>query len=86
MFYGWTPAFALSMPARQFFAMLESGRKLKQAERVDACDIAAIPVGGAEYQKKLKASFLQVSEEELLPSKSGQEAIDGLKAMFGVKG
>lgn len=50
------------MPARQFFSMLENGRRLDNERRwqtmVDLCDVQAISICSGEYHEQVRSSFI----------------------------
>jgi hypothetical protein len=68
LLFGWTDEHALSIPARRFFAMLQSGRKMKSKERLhllaDLTDIASIPIYTPEFSKQLREHYLKSAHPE----------------------
>lgn len=49
------------MTAVRFFKMLEVSRRLKNADRVDDCDIAGIATHVPDYQEKVTQRFLDAA-------------------------
>lgn len=54
---GWTDSHMLAMPARRFFALLGGFREFRAAEKIEQCDIAAIPVYTKEYHIALAKRY-----------------------------
>lgn len=66
--------------------MLTSARKLKASERMDACDIAAIPSCKPEYYEKLRGSFsAPFGNHEQQNTVRGESAHAKLMAKLGAR-
>jgi hypothetical protein len=61
--YGWTLDYILAMPVVQFFSMRKAWRALYAMERIDDCDVAAIPLCNADYYDTVRERFNSVVKE-----------------------
>lgn len=61
LIFGWLPDYCLAMPARRFFAMLDSGRRMemqrKAADHVALCDISSISISDVKYFNEVRTVF-----------------------------
>jgi len=61
--FGWAPEKTLDMPAIRFFALMRTGRKLKEqkeaAHYAALCDIASISLGDSKYYQEVRSSFVK---------------------------
>jgi len=74
------------MPARRFFAMIRAGRKLKNEQYSEFCNIAYIPAANIEYMKYLQEYFAvknEEKEEKIAPIQ--KPALSGLNAHMAMQ-
>lgn len=77
--YHWTVDYCLEMPAVQFFSCLKHSRLLRAWDRLDDCDIAAIPACNDKYfaqvRKRYERTIKFLSEEDMKPKIEGQPEV-----------
>lgn len=65
MLYQWTAEHCLKMPAVRFFAMLDCGRRLHAAKRMEECEIAYIPALKQDYFDWIRGVFKHRANPQL---------------------
>lgn len=95
-FYGWTPEYALKMPASQFFVMLDALRRLRNSERVYECFIARAGTVSKEGFNEIIECFEgmdipkerpeDVSPAQYLKGESARAAMASTFGMYGRQG
>lgn len=74
------------MEVKRFFVMLDAARRISARRYQVQCDIAAISIANAEYQKELKDSFTRRwdAEREIAEAVSQLEGVDAQNALKGL--
>lgn len=79
-FSGWTIDYTLSLPAKTFFAVLKSSRKIKREHQLytfkELVDIAFVSLGGEKYAKDLSKYYSSQSESFVTRDKHNMDPTD----------
>lgn len=83
-FSGWTIDYVLSLPAKRFFALLSSSRKLRRERDLytfrELVDIAFVSLGGEKYAQKLGEHYKNQSSYVVKRNKKAMSPDDGYAA------
>lgn len=85
-FQGWTINYVLSLPAKTFFALLKSSRKLTKERDLykfrELVDIVFVSLGGEKYAKDLRKYYQDQSEFVPKRNKKSMDPSDPHAAMI----